>query len=337
MAFVQLLVIIFFIAILATIYFGIRWIISKFTNHNTHYGRKALISISAIAGVLAIVGITDLISNHNEQKLDQKISAQDNSDSSNKKKAQISKINGTDAPDSMDDYTITVNNKKSINVTGKATPNSKIDVTSDYLNDKNTHADKNGNFKITMHLNNGKKNEYLLTAQKSGYEESDIVSVTASPKSNSHKIGGNATTQIQALQKQYPKAVKYVDSINYNGKYGYKVTTKSLKLTKQTDSSKAVAILSLIMQSIHETDTSNGIGFVQNSSDGYGLYAVYYAANSDFAKTKTYGTADFFNKSTSFYVNGSKTHDNLILDNMELNKQGPKIDGKTYVNMLMND
>ncbi|MCG0820940.1 Covalently-linked cell wall protein 14 [Lactiplantibacillus plantarum] len=205
MAFVQLLVIIFFIAILATIYFGIRWIISKFTNHNNHYGRKALISISAIAGVLAIVGITNLISNHNEQKLDQEISAQDNSDSSNKKKAQISKINGTDAPDSMDDYTITVNNKKSINVTGKATPNSKIDVTSDYLNDKNTHADKNGNFNITMHLNKGKKNEYLLTAKKSGYEESNVTSVVIKPQKSTDIASSSDSETTKSATKSQEK------------------------------------------------------------------------------------------------------------------------------------
>nr|CAA62090.1 gp304 [Lactobacillus phage phig1e] len=202
MAFVQLLVIIFFIAILATIYFGIRWIISKFTNHNNHYGRKALISISAIAGVLAIVGITDLISSHNEQKLDQEISAQNNSDSSDKKKAQISKINGTDAPDSMDDYTITVNNKKSIDVAGKATPNSKIDVTSDYLNDKNTFADKNGNFNITMHLNKGKKNEYLLTAKKSGYEESDVTSVVIKPQNSANISSSNNSETKKNQEKQ---------------------------------------------------------------------------------------------------------------------------------------
>ncbi|CAA66756.1 hypothetical protein phig1ep07 [Lactobacillus phage phig1e] len=202
MAFVQLLVIIFFIAILATIYFGIRWIISKFTNHNNHYGRKALISISAIAGVLAIVGITDLISSHNEQKLDQEISAQNNSDSSDKKKAQISKINGTDAPDSMDDYTITVNNKKSIDVAGKATPNSKIDVTSDYLNDKNTFADKNGNFNITMHLNKGKKNEYLLTAKKSGYEESDVTSVVIKPQNSTNISSSNNSETKKNQEKQ---------------------------------------------------------------------------------------------------------------------------------------
>ncbi|BDZ31272.1 hypothetical protein MH1LPH_17380 [Lactiplantibacillus brownii] len=188
-------------------------------------------------------------------------------------------------------------------------------------------------------IRDSSKRESLMSDYNSAHEDfnNDVDKTNSSTKTvSTAKISGNATREITSIKSKSPKASQYIKSIDYNSEYGLKVVTKNLKLNTEKNTSSAVGIMEAIMKDLHDSDSSKGIGLMQKSKDGYGLYAIYYKS-SEIDSVYSYGTEDFFKKSTSFYVNGSKVQNNPILANMNLNQEGPQVNGKTYVNMLMND
>lgn len=168
--------------------------------------------------------------------------------------------------------------------------------------------------------------------------ESDESSTKVSNKSNqpNHKIGGNDTAVISIINKKFPNSKQYIKSIDSNDEYGIKVTTQKFSVTKKDDSEQMIGYITAYMKAIQDSQTVKGIGFTQKEKSGDTLYAVYYLSSQVSSAYKT-STTDFFENSTSFYVDGSKTNDNMFLDSMTLTKEGPTVQGKTYTNMLMND
>lgn len=161
--------------------------------------------------------------------------ADDESSSANKKTTKLNDFTGVGDPDSSGDYKVTIRGNSPVTMTGKATPGATIDVTDDSLEADNTEADAKGNFKVKIQLNKNKKNEYLITAKKHGYNESDIISVTAKPyQSTDEKLATDNTKkgakeraqkESDELQKMsdYPLLGKYDLTFSGNDIYNVQV------------------------------------------------------------------------------------------------------------------
>ncbi|VDG25736.1 hypothetical protein [Lactiplantibacillus mudanjiangensis] len=185
--------------------------------------------------------------------------------------------------------------------------------------------------KRLMSTYNSKKEDhtdYLFTNNKD--------SASSSTTADNSQIKGNANGIISAISKDKPDTKKYIKSINTNSEYGLKVVTRGLKIKSQSDTQKTVGNLEAIMRVIHKADSTKGIGFIQKEASGDTMFVIYFKSNVITDNTAV-GTEDFFDGATSFYVDGSVAGSNPVFSSRSLSKEGPVINSKTYVNMLMYD
>lgn len=183
---------------------------------------------------------------------------------------------------------------------------------------------------------NSKKEEHDAYSSTSDTSKKNSSSSSNSVKTTTHTISGNANSVIAVLLKEKPAASKYIKSINDNSEYGLKVSTQNFKMKSSADVQKTVGNLETIMKTIRTIDTTSGIGFIGKENSGDTLFAIYFKPSIVNENTQV-GTSDFFNNSTSYYVDGSVAGNNEVFTNKQLSKEGPTVNGKTYVNMLMND
>ncbi|AVK62438.1 hypothetical protein C5Z25_12010 [Lactobacillus sp. CBA3605] len=176
---------------------------------------------------------------------------------------------------------------------------------------------------------NSKKENYDSSATTNTNDDSP-----SSSKNDTVNISGNASNVISALSKEKPAASKYIKSINTDSKLGLVVTTTGFNIKNQSQTQKMIGNIENIMKVIHNTDSSKGIGFIQKEASGDTLFAIYFKSDN-VNNNLAVGTSDFFDNSTSYYVDGSVAGNNHVFTNKQLSKEGPTVNNKTYTNMLM--